>query len=243
MIDPSLNASVLGSSTDILNFWYSSNGFNNLYAQSFNTASDSTIKENIETLSPGALHKVMSLRPVSFNYKNEINSKLKIGLIAQEVEAIIPEAVSFNELGSIKMIDYDMLIPLLIEAIQEQQSTIESLQVEINKSKSETVNLKSASISEDVENDEMPELLLLEQNAPNPFSQNTVINYYLPIASKKATLLVYNMNGLQIKSIQITQMGKGNITISGSELSPGIYLYTLIADGRTTDTKRMILTE
>jgi hypothetical protein len=247
-IDPLTGASNIGASTDIINFWYSSStGFNRLYAQSYSTASDSTIKKNIESLSPGALYKVLSLRPVSFEYKNEFNSvndaKLKkIGLIAQEVEAIIPEAVSFSEVGNAKMIDYDMFIPVLIKAIQEQQSTIESLQAEIINLKSGTVNLKSATISTDVKQNVISDISTLEQNAPNPYSQTTEIKYYLPEASR-ATLFIYNMNGLQIKSIQITQMGKGSVTINGSELSPGMYLYTLIADGKEVATKHMILTE
>ena len=60
---------------------------------------------------------------------------------------------------------------------------------------------------------------------------------------KNASLYIYNMNGLQIKHIQITQKGKGSISINASELRPGMYLYTLIVDGIEIDTKRMILTE
>jgi hypothetical protein len=50
------------------------------------------------------------------------------------------------------------------------------------------------------------------------------------------------MNGSQIKSILLTQTGKGNVTVNASELKPGMYLYTLVADGKEVDTKRMILT-
>jgi hypothetical protein len=186
------------------------------------------------------------LRPISFDYKNEPvtlnDKKLKnIGLIAQEVETIFPEVVSFSEVGKIKMINYDMLIPVLIKAIQEQQSTIENLQAEIKNLTSGKGDIKGANISVDVE-EVMSGISTLEQNAPNPFSQTTVIKYYLPEASR-ATLFIYNMNGLQIKSIQITQMGNGSVTINGSELRPGLYLYTLIADGKEVDTKRMILTD
>ncbi len=51
------------------------------------------------------------------------------------------------------------------------------------------------------------------------------------------------MNGLQIKRIQIAQKGMGSVNINASELRPGMYLYTLIADGKEIATKRMILTE
>lgn len=51
------------------------------------------------------------------------------------------------------------------------------------------------------------------------------------------------MNGVQLKSYPITERGKGNVIIQGSELIAGMYLYALIADGEVIDTKRMILTK
>ena len=48
---------------------------------------------------------------------------------------------------------------------------------------------------------------------------------------------------MQLKSYPLVQRGKGNVTINGSELTAGMYLYALIADGKVIDTKRMILTK
>ena len=84
---------------------------------------------------------------------------------------------------------------------------------------------------------------VLYQNAPNPFSQDTEIKFYIPENVKVAQLCIYNMQGTQIKQILITQRGEGLRWISGSELSAGMYLYALIADGKEVDTKRMILTK
>jgi hypothetical protein len=50
------------------------------------------------------------------------------------------------------------------------------------------------------------------------------------------------MNGVEIKSYNITQKGKGSLTIDGYSLATGMYLYTLICDGREIATKKMILT-
>jgi hypothetical protein len=50
------------------------------------------------------------------------------------------------------------------------------------------------------------------------------------------------MNGAQIKSIPLNLSVSGDITINGSELKAGIYIYTLITDGVMIDTKQMILT-
>jgi len=56
-------------------------------------------------------------------------------------------------------------------------------------------------------------------------------------------IYIYNMSGMQIKSISIPEKGYGTITINGSDLQAGMYLYTLIVDGKEVDTKRMILTK
>jgi hypothetical protein len=51
------------------------------------------------------------------------------------------------------------------------------------------------------------------------------------------------MQGSQIEQFQLLLTGKGSIKIEGSSMEPGMYLYTLIADGIEVDTKKMILTK
>lgn len=87
------------------------------------------------------------------------------------------------------------------------------------------------------------EIGFLNQNTPNPFSQNTIIEYYIPDNAEIANIYVYNMNGAQIMSFMIPEKGQGSITIKGAELTAGMYLYSLIIDGKEVDTKRMILTK
>jgi len=53
----------------------------------------------------------------------------------------------------------------------------------------------------------------------------------------------YDQQGKQLKQITISERGEGNQTILGSQFTPGIYLYALLADGKEIDVKRMILTE
>jgi len=250
MIDPSTmaNGSVIGSSTDEINFFYSeSTGHHRVYASSFKTTSDSTLKRNIRSLPGGALNKVMGLRPVSFKYKDEPDTlnrgRKSLGLIAQEVEAVIPEAVSFNRVGNVKAIDYDMIIPVLIKAMQEQETLIESLQKEIKKLKSGSSNSKGSTNSKSSTEDTSSNSATLEQNTPNPFNQKTEIRFFIPETFSSAMLCIYNMSGMQIKSFPITEKGYGMITINGSDLYAGMYLYTLIVDGMEVDTKRMILTQ
>jgi len=83
---------------------------------------------------------------------------------------------------------------------------------------------------------------LLYQNAPNPFSQNTVIKYFVPYESKQSFLYVYDLKGTQLRSYNLNK-GDCNVTIYGNELIAGVYLYSLVVDGRMVDTKQMILTD
>ena len=91
------------------------------------------------------------------------------------------------------------------------------------------------------ENLNSKEITLL-QNSPNPFTLDTKIEYYIPDAITEARILIHDLQGKEIRIIEVTAKGLGSVTIYGSELEPGLYLYTLVADDNIIDTKRMILT-
>ena len=87
--------------------------------------SDITLKKNIELI-PNALDKVLSLRGVTYNRTDIENEPKQSGVIAQEVEKVLPEVVDTNEEG-IKSVAYGNMVGLLIEAIKEQQQQIDEL--------------------------------------------------------------------------------------------------------------------
>jgi hypothetical protein len=80
----------------------------------------------------------------------------------------------------------------------------------------------------------------LSQNSPNPFVDRTVISYSLPVNTGSAKIIFYNNLGSVIKTVPIDQMGEGDIKVYAQNLSDGIYSYSIVADGITIDTKRMI---
>ena len=88
----------------------------------FTDTSDLAYKKEIQDLSYG-LAEVKQMQPRA--YKMKINDEDQLGFIAQEMEQIIPEVVS-GEDGS-KGLAYGHLVPVLVKAIQEQQTLIESL--------------------------------------------------------------------------------------------------------------------
>jgi hypothetical protein len=236
----------ISGNTGKVNFYYGpSNTWNNIECNILYQHSDARSKTNITSLNNG-LKVIKQLRGVSFNWKDEkayYNGKKEYGFIAQEVEQVIKEAVITDDTTGFKALSYSSIEPFLVEAIKELSFKVDSLEKIINSAKS-SGSLKSSKIStastETTDGAKQPSL---DQNAPNPFSQATQIGYFLPETINSATLNIYNMSGAPVKTIQIFQKGKGSITINGAELNPGMYLYTLIADGKEVDTKRMILTE
>jgi hypothetical protein len=84
------------------------------------TASSVRFKDNVRDLIYG-LSDVMRLRPVSFTYKPEMNSgtSTHLGFIAEEVQPIIPELVTYNNNGEIQGLDYPTVSAVLTKAIQE----------------------------------------------------------------------------------------------------------------------------
>lgn len=96
-------------------------------ATDFNATSDAKLKENVVTIE-NALDKVMNLRGVNFTWKD--TAAPAMGVIAQEVEAVIPEVV--HEAEDHKTVSYGNMVGLLIEAIKAQQAQIEDLKQTIN---------------------------------------------------------------------------------------------------------------
>ena len=92
----------------------------------YGSASDERIKTNVRTIE-NALDKTLLLRGVNYNDFRIEPDKLKMGLIAQEVELIVPEVVHTDEETTMKSLEYSSLVGLLVEAIKEQQKQINEL--------------------------------------------------------------------------------------------------------------------
>jgi hypothetical protein len=99
-------------------------------------ASDKRLKTNIKTIE-NPIEKIKKIRGVEFDWLENIENfnpkyKHETGVIAQEIEEVIPDAVSpapFNE--EYKTVEKDKIVALLIEAIKEQQKQIDELKQEV----------------------------------------------------------------------------------------------------------------
>ena len=96
-----------------------------------NSSSDISLKENISTIDD-ALAKVLSLRGVTFSWKNDPTHAKNIGFIAQEVENVLPELVFTTPSTGKKGVDYAEITAVLAESVKEQQAIIKNQEEQIN---------------------------------------------------------------------------------------------------------------
>lgn len=105
--------------------------FGKLKTNAINETSDVRYKKDIKTVE-NALDKVLALRGVTYLWKTDefpdkgFDSSKQLGLIAQEVEKIVPEVVKTDEKG-FKTVEYSKLVALFFEAFKEQQKQLDKL--------------------------------------------------------------------------------------------------------------------
>ncbi|MCG9880031.1 MAG: tail fiber domain-containing protein, partial [Bacteroidia bacterium] len=195
--------------------------------------SDLRYKKNIEKLNYG-INEIKLLNPITFNWKYNDNGK-RIGLIAQELEKVIPEIIvkdtDSNGLTTYG-VRYTELIPVLISAIKEQQKMIEELQVEVNTIK----KVDQSKIS--IEHENIKGILF--QNYPNPFNNFTEIKYFINPAFENSTITIIELNtGKVVFEFKNLIKGANSVMLNRDSLPNGIYVYYLTVDNETVSSKRL----
>ena len=225
------------------------------------TLSDQSIKTNVLDLT-GSLNKVLAMRGVSFDWNHSVNQEFQfdssnhIGFIAQEVQSIEPR-LTFTGDNNLLHVDYNKVVPVLVEAIQEQNTIISHQDSMINELNNRLSNLENCINSLNLCNQNQPtqmtqpttgqtislntvQSIVLNQNVPNPFAEQTVISYSIPESVKNADILFYDSNGKLINTVSIKERGSSQLNVFANDLSTGIYTYTLVADGQIVATKKMV---
>ena len=165
----------------------------------------------------------------------------RYGFLAQNVKEVFPELVHTDNSGYM-YVDYIGLVPILVQSINE-------LRAELAEVKGEKQDENQAPMMQSPQQSGQNELegslgtAKLYQNAPNPWSSETVIRYSLPQSVASAMIYIYDMQGAQLKSIPANGRGESQVALTARDLKAGMYLYALIADGTLIDSKQMILTK
>lgn len=210
------------------------------------TVSDTRLKDNVESLD-NSLDLINDLEGVTYEFKKQDDMNLaddqQYGFIAQEVEKVLPSLVNTPEEGY-KSLEYQQFIPILTNAVKEQQEQIVTQEQTIDNLKDRVAELE-AQVQDGHDDPETGSRdatsgARLYDNAPNPFDIETTIRYEIEEGSN-ASIQVYNMKGEQMNSYALEE-AEGSITISARTFEPGMYMYSLVAGGEVVDTKRMMIT-
>ena len=177
------------------------------------------------------------------------------GFIAQEVE-VSAKKVNYEFSGVVAPqndkdlygLRYSDFVVPMVKAIQELSGTNDSLRSVIDNLKSAEANLQAQvnSIMQQVNSLKATTLSgrvpALQQNTPNPFNGTTTINYYLPGNSSNAQLIITDAQGHVLKDVVLgNSKGMGQAIVGAGDLASGIYFYSLVVNGKSVDTKKMVL--
>jgi len=89
-------------------------------------SSSARYKRDVETMGPSS-QKLLQLRPVTFTYKEDPEKVRQYGLIAEQVAKVYPELVTHTATGKVEGVDYEALIPMLLNELQHQQQELAAL--------------------------------------------------------------------------------------------------------------------
>ncbi len=242
------------------------------YTGTLFSLSDSRIKTAIQPLDDANVI-LSKLNGYSFyfdttligNAANVPHSK-QFGVLAQELEAVAPNLVLNTNLppvldslgkvitpaASVKMVNYIGLIPLLVQGYNKQQAQLDSLMAVVaqlstagQRSTGSNGNQNTQQLTTELTDGNA---IILDQNSPNPFADQTKITWFIPenddtVGSLNAQLYFYNRAGSILKTVKIEQTGYGELTVYANNLSDGTYTYTLVVNGKVIDTKNMVKTK
>ena len=162
-------------------------------------------------------------------------SPVQYGLDADQLKVVYPELVYEDDNGNVS-INYVEMVPLLVQSIKELSAKVAALEgASMKKAKAK---VETTAIEDNVSDVDM---VRMDQNKPNPFSESTVITLNIPEQTQKASIIIYDMSGKQVQNIAVSERGETNITVYASDLTAGMYIYTLLVDGKVSVTRRMIV--
>jgi len=230
-------------------------------ATSMLLTSDKRYKENIKVIE-NAMDKIQALDGFTYDFKDKeingrnlkaITGKKQIGFVAQNVQEVFPELIEADK-NSYLSVNYVAIIPVLVEAMKEQQEVIDEQEEEMIQKTEQITDLRTrleklealfnntediqGSITPAAENTDMSGVVL-RQNMPNPLRDRTTIEYQLPDNLKTASLTVFDLNGKSITTYNIA--GKGFVEFDASGLPNGTYAYAIVANGRSIASQKMVI--
>lgn len=210
-----------------------------------NLTSDSRFKTDVKPIEKTD-EIISKLNPVVYKFKTEEFKNRNFpegntyGFIAQELKEVLPYTVT-EETDGYLSVNYIAIIPVLTQAIKEQQEKIVKLEEKV--AVMEGINKQQGTLegSPEPQKVEINKTAMLMQNNPNPLSDVTFIDYYLPSTTVSAFIKVTDNNGRLIQAFPIEKTGYGQLELNCLNMATGTYYYSLIVDNNVIATKTMLI--
>lgn len=249
------NANVgIGVSSPTYQLHLSTSSAAKIGSSTWGVISDKRLKKDISEFTDG-LQALKQINPVWFSYNGQAGireTRKFVGVIAQEMQKVAPYTVGTftykDSLGNkTEYLDYDAnaVTYIVINALKEQQAMIEQKNSEIQELSARLEKLEKLLSAAPVDFNKNTEAngVMLEQNAPNGFSQNTSIKYFIPKSVQKAVIDIYTVDGVKVESHSIAERGAGELKVSATKFQNGVLIYDLITDGKNAGAKKMIVSK
>lgn len=239
----------------------------NVYTSGSYNTSDKKLKKNIAEFTD-AMSIIKKLKPKTYEFLTDgklaamnLPKGKHFGLIAQELETVLPElvketpqilprnndttrdgkfVVSTAKEETFKAVNYSELIPIVIKGMQEQDQKLQamdSLRTEVQSLKATVEELKSL-LNKNV--NAYVSGASLDVPVPNPSKGSATVRYNVPAGAISAKLILVNMSGQVMKEVSLAG-GAGQVNLSVSNLATGIYPCSLWVNGQQVATKQMVV--
>lgn len=156
---------------------------------------------------------------------------LDVNAVKQSFPALIIKDAQGNE-----YVNYTQLVPILVQAIKELKTELDDLKEAVASSGTRKVNA-ATNIATNTLDEGWGSI---SQNTPNPFTGQSTVRVSVPDDASDAYVDILTLNGASVKRIPVSN-GLSEVSLSSFEFAPGTYLYTLVVNGKVSETRRMVV--
>lgn len=156
---------------------------------------------------------------------------LDVNAVKQSFPALIIKDAQGNE-----YVNYTQLVPILVQAIKELKTELDDLKEAVAASGTRKVNA-ATNIATNTLDEGWGSI---SQNTPNPFTGQSTVRVSVPDDASDAYIDILTLNGASVKRIPVSN-GLSEVSLSSFDFAPGTYLYTLVVNGKVSETRRMIV--
>lgn len=156
---------------------------------------------------------------------------LDVNAVKQSFPALIIKDAKGNE-----YVNYTQLVPILVQAIKELKAELDDLKEAVASSGTRKVNAATNIATNTLDEGRGS----ISQNTPNPFTGQSTVRVSVPDDASDAYVDILTLNGSSVKRIPVSN-GLSEVSLSSFDFAPGTYLYTLVVNGKVSETRRMIV--